>query len=216
MQARLAPIALLVALAFMIVGFLRADREMTQAERDRAVLTASETATLVEVFLLRQVTRLQSIERVARAEIRDSLMFSQFRDASEALRNFGGDQFDQLWAVVPNSRGHTIAQLDKRATQPVVDSSTITELAKHYAAFGPKAVVVHQNGRTTLWLVESIGSRSSSSIIALVSLDSLSDLLRRQRHSGSVGITVTAPADTILFLPDNQPNNRRRSVERSL
>jgi len=215
-QARLAPIALLVALAFMIVGFLRADREMTQAERDRAVLTASETATLVEVFLLRQVTRLQSIERVARAEIRDSLMFSQFRDASEALRNFGGDQFDQLWAVVPNSRGHTIAQLDKRATQPVVDSSTITELAKHYAAFGPKAVVVHQNGRTTLWLVDSIGSRRSSSIVALVSLDSLSSLLRRQRHSGSVGITVTAPSDTILFLPDSQRNSQRRSVEQSV
>jgi len=215
-QARLAPIALLVALAFMIVGFLRADREMTQAERDRAVLTASETATLVEVFLLRQVTRLQSIERVARAEIRDSLMFSQFRDASEALRNFGGDQFDQLWAVVPNSRGHTIAQLDKRATQPVVDSSTITELAKHYAGFGPKAVVVHQNGRTTLWLVDSIGSRRSSSIVALVSLDSLSSLLRRQRHSGSVGITVTAPSDTILFLPDSQRNSQRRSVEQSV
>jgi len=216
-QARLAPVALLVALAFVVVGFLRVDREMTQAERDRATLTASETATLVEVFLLRQVTRLQSIERVAEVGMQDSLVLSQLRDTSEALASFGGDQFDQLWAVVANSRGHTIAKLGKGASQqPIADSSTIAQLVKHHGAFGPKAVVMHQNGRTTLWLVESIGSRSSSSIVALVSLDSLSDLLRHQRHSGSVGTTVTASADTILFLPDNQPNNRRRSVERTV
>ena len=49
-QARLAPVALLVALAFVVVGFLRADREMTQREQDRAALMALETATLVEVF----------------------------------------------------------------------------------------------------------------------------------------------------------------------
>ena len=202
-QARLAPVALLVALAFVVVGFLRVDREMTQAERDRATLTASETATLVEVFLLRQVTRLQSIERIAEVGMQDSLVLSQLRDTSEALASFGGDQFDQLWAVVANSRGHTIAKLGKGASQPIADSSTIAQLVKHHGAYGPKAVVMHQNGRTTLWLVESIGSRSSSSIVALVSLDSLSDLLRRQRHSGSVGIIVTAPADTILFLPDN-------------
>src|SRR4051794_38769073 len=118
-QARLAPVALLVALAFVVVGFLRVDREMSQAERDRATLTASETATLVEVFLLRQVTRLQSIERVAEVGMQDSLVLSQLRDTSEALASFGGDQFDQLWTVVVNSRGHTIAKLGKGASQPI-------------------------------------------------------------------------------------------------
>ena len=82
-QARLAPVALLVALAFVVVGFLRADHEMTQAEQDRAALTASQTATLVEVFLLRQVTRVQAIERVAETRTRDSLPLRPPHDSSE-------------------------------------------------------------------------------------------------------------------------------------
>ena len=205
-QARLAPVALLVALAFVVLGFLRVDREMREGEQERAALTASETATLVEVFLLREVTRLQSIEHAAEAAMHDSLVLASFRR----------DQFDQLWAVVPNSHGRAIAQLNKITSQPLVDSTTIAQLVKHQGAFGPEAVVTHQNGRPRLWLIQSTSGRSISSIVALVSLDSLSDLLRRQRRSGSVGIIVAASADTILFLPDGQPNNRRRRVERSV
>lgn len=213
-QARLAPVALLVALAFVVVGFLRADHEMTQAEEDRAALTASETATLVEVFLLRQVTRVQMIEHVAEMGIRDSVALRQ--PASEALTSLGNDQFDQLWAISPDPRGYTIAELTRPNVQHAVDSSTIAEIMKHHGTVGPMAVVMHQNGRIMLWLVQSLGSRSGSSIVALVSLDSLTNLLRHQKHAGSVGITVTTPSDTLLFLPDSEPSNRRRSVERSV
>ena len=215
-QARLAPVALLIALAFVVVGFLRADHEMTQAEQDRAALTASETATLVEVFLLRQVTRVQAIERVAETRTHDSLTLRPPNDSSNELSNLGSNQFDQLWTIGPNSRGYTIAQLTRRGAQNAVDSSTIVELTKHHSTLDPNAVVMHHNGRVMLWLVQAFGSRSSSSLVALVSLDSLTDLLRYQKHSGSVGITVTTPSDTILFLPDSEPNNRRRSVERSV
>jgi len=213
-QARLAPVALLVALAFVVVGFLRADREMTQAEQDRAVLTASETATLVEVFLLQQVTRLQSIDHVAETVLQDSLLFGWLEGNSETVSSFGGGRFDQLWVVVPTLRGHTVTQLDGRASKLVVDSSAIARLAENHSSLGPKAVVTRQKGQTMFWLVQLIGNRSHSSIVALVSLDSLTHLLRRQKHAGSVGITVTTSSDTVLFLPDSQPNNRRRSIER--
>jgi signal transduction histidine kinase len=214
MQARLAPAALLVALAFVIVGFLRVDREMTQAEQDRASLTASEAATLVEVFLLRQVTRLQLMEHIAEARTQDSLVLNQARDSSEMSSNIDGDQFDQLWTVAPSSHGHTITRLSRRTSRVLIDSSTVGQLVGHHSVAGPKAVVMHQNGHTMLWLLQSIANRSGSSVIALVSLDSLSDLLRRQKHAGSVGIAVTTPSDTILFLADSQPNNRHQSVER--
>jgi len=215
-QARLAPVALLVALAFVVVGFLRADHEMTQAEQDRAALTASQTATLVEVFLLRQVTRVQAIERVAETRTRDSLPLRPPHDSSDGLSNLGNNQFDQLWTISPNSRGYTIAQLTRRDAPGAVDSSTIVELMKHHSTLVPKAVVMHHNGQVMLWLVQALGSRSSSSLVALVSLDSLTDLLQRQKHSGSVGITVTTPSDTILFLADSESNNQRRSIERSV
>ena len=63
-RARIAPIALLIVLGFVIIGFLRADREMTRAENDRARLVLGESATLVEAFVLRQVVQLHSIEQL--------------------------------------------------------------------------------------------------------------------------------------------------------
>ena len=215
-QARLAPVALLIALAFVVVGFLRVDREMTQAERDRAALTASETATLVEVFLLRQVTRLQSIEHAAETLIPDSLALNRAQGSSEAVSIFNNGQFDGLWVVVPSSRGQTVTQLYGQPSKLTVDSTAITQLVESHSSLGPKAVVTRQKGETLLWLVQSIGGRSHSSITGLVSLDSLTYLLHQQRYSGSVGITVTARSDTILFVPDSQPNNHRRSVERTV
>ena len=215
-QARLAPVALLIALAFVVVGFLRVDREMTQAERDRAALTASETATLVEVFLLRQVTRLQSIEHAAETLIPDSLALNRAQGSSEAVSIFNNGRFDGLWVVVPSSRGQTVTQLYGQPSKLTVDSTAITQLVESYSSLGPKAVVTRQKGETLLWLVQSIGGRSHSSITGLVSLDSLTYLLHQQRYSGSVGITVTARSDTILFVPDSQPNNHRRSVERTV
>ena len=215
-QARLAPVALLIALAFVVVGFLRVDREMTQAERDRAALTASETATLVEVFLLRQVTRLQSIEHAAETLIPDSLALNRAQGSSEAVSIFNNGRFDGLWVVVPSSRGQTVTQLYGQPSKLTVDSTAIAQLVESHSSLGPKAVVTRQKGETLLWLVQSIGGRSHSSITGLVSLDSLTYLLHQQRYSGSVGITVTARSDTILFVPDSQPNNHRRSVERTV
>ena len=215
-QARLAPVALLIALAFVVVGFLRVDREMTQAERDRAALTASETATLVEVFLLRQVTRLQSIEHAAETLIPDSLALNRAQGSSEAVSIFNNGWFDGLWVVVPSSRGQTVTQLYGQPSKLTVDSTAIRQLVESHSSLGPKAVVTRQKGETLLWLVQSIGGRSHSSITGLVSLDSLTYLLHQQRYSGSVGITVTARSDTILFVPDSQPNNHRRSVERTV
>ena len=216
-QARLAPVALLIALAFVVVGFLRVDREMTQAERNRAALTASETATLVEVFLLRRVTRLQSIEHAAETLIADSLALNRAQGSSEAVSIFNNGRFDGLWVVVPSSRGQTVTQLYGQPSKLLtVDSTAIAQLVESHSSLGPKAVVTRRKGETLLWLVQSIGGRSHSSITGLVSLDSLTYLLHQQRYSGSVGITVTARSDTILFVPDSQPNNHRRSVERTV
>ena len=216
-QARLAPVALLIALAFVVVGFLRVDREMIQAERNRVALTASETATLVEVFLLRQVTRLQSIEHAAETLIADSLALNRAQGSSEAVSIFNNGRFDGLWVVVPSSRGQTVTQLYGQPSKLLtVDSTAIAQLVESHSSLGPKAVVTRRKGETLLWLVQSIGGRSHSSITGLVSLDSLTYLLHQQRYSGSVGITVTARSDTILFVPDSQPNNHRRSVERTV
>ena len=100
-RARIAPVALLIALAFVVVGFLRADREMTHAELDRATLMASETGTLAEAFLLRQVAQLQSIERAVGPYLRDSISIVSTQRADSAFVSAPDAQFDHLLAVVP-------------------------------------------------------------------------------------------------------------------
>jgi len=213
-RARIAPVALVVAFAFVVVGFLRADREMTHAEQGRAALMASETATLVEVFLLRQVTRLQSVEHLIEQQSRDSITSRKLLRGRRETWPTLDTHFEQLWAVIPNSGGHTVIRLTEGDSIALTDSSALTRLVQTPSSVEPRAILMWQNGRQVLWLVQAIGGGSDASIIASVALDSLKDLLRQQRRSGSVNIAVTTPSDTVLVLSDAQPNNRRRSIER--
>jgi len=214
-RARIAPVALLIAFAFVVVGFLRADREMTHAEQDRAALMASETATLVEVFLLRQVTRLQLAEHLLEKRFQESVVPEQLKNSRGPLSTFDA-QFNQLWAVVPTSGGHAVIPLAKEHSAVPTDSSTLTRLVQSYSGLEPRAILVRQGGHRVLWLVQPIGGPSNASIVASTSLDSLTDLLRQQRGSGPVSIAVTASSDTIVVITDAQPNNRRRSIERKV
>ena len=213
-RARIAPVALVVAFAFVVVGFLRADREMTHAEQGRAALMASETATLVEVFLLRQVTRLQSVEHLIEQQSRDSITSRKLLRGRRETWPTLDTHFEQLWAVIPNSGGHTVIRLTEGDSIALTDSSALTRLVQTPSSVEPRAILMWQNGRQVLWLVQAIGGGSDASIIASVALDSLKDLLRQQRRSGSVNIAVTTSSDTVLVLSDAQPNNRRRSIER--
>jgi len=211
-RARIAPVALVVAFAFVVVGFLRADREMTHAEQDRAALMASETATLVEVFLLRQITRLQSVEHLIEQQFRDSAASRKLKNRREAWPTPDAS-FEQLWAVVPDSGRHTVVSLGENDSITPADSSVLTRLAQTRNGLEPRAILMRENGRQVLWLVQAIGGGSNGSIIASVALDSLRDLLRQERRSGSVSIAVTASSDTVLVLSDAKPNNQRRSIE---
>jgi len=211
-RARIAPVALVVAFAFVVVGFLRADREMTHAEQDRAALMASETATLVEVFLLRQITRLQSVEHLIEQQFRDSAASRKLKNRREAWPTPDAS-FEQLWTVVPDSGRHTVVSLGENDSITPADSSVLTRLAQTRNGLEPRAILMRENGRQVLWLVQAIGGGSNGSIIASVALDSLRDLLRQERRSGSVSIAVTASSDTVLVLSDAKPNNQRRSIE---
>src|SRR5215468_2350332 len=119
-RARLAPVALLIALAFVVVGFLRADREMTHAEQDRAALMASETATLVEVFLLRQIAQLQLIERAVELDAQ-SLATTQSVEPPKVVLD-SSVQFEQVWLVVPSSHDQKVAYLAGHVSDYPADS----------------------------------------------------------------------------------------------
>src|SRR5688572_5977848 len=113
-RTRIAPIALLVAFAFVVVGFLRADREMAQSEADRADLTVSETATLVEVFLLRHLAQLRDIERIFAANIPNTSLTTDSARVARVIANF-----DAVWITDSLLTAQTVLPLS--SAPPRVD-----------------------------------------------------------------------------------------------
>src|SRR5678815_802235 len=95
-RARVAPTALLVAFAFVIVGFLRVDREIMRAEEDRATLVATDAATLVELFLIRQLAQLQSISETIADQLRSGYPFDSIANViGETART--ETSFNSIW-----------------------------------------------------------------------------------------------------------------------
>lgn len=212
-RARIAPVALLIALAFVIVGFLRADREMTHAELDRATLMASETGTLVEVFLLRQVTRLQSVERVAETYLLDSLPITD-RLPRDSIKLVTADTpFDHLLAIVPATRGHAVIRLDKRDSTFLGDSTLIARLVASHARSEAGVLIERDGGRRLLWFIEPVRGRPEAFVAAGTSSDSLANLLARNKHPSTVGIVVSAGSDTVVAESEAVPNKQSRSLK---
>ena len=212
-RARIAPVALLIALAFVVVGFLRADREMTHAEVDRAALMASETGTLVEAFLLRQLTELQSIERVVGPYMRDSVSMASALHDDSAVSPKLGAQFDQLLAVMPTEHGRAAIPLGKQRSTFIADSALISRIVLHDASSNLRISVDRRGGHTSLWLVDPLPRQSGAFLVANLPLDSLTRLLERHRRPSTASIVVTASSDTVVAVSQAAPNSNRRSLE---
>ncbi len=211
-RARVAPIALVVALAFVIVGFLRADREMTRAERDRAVLMASETATLVEVFLLRQLTQLETIKRLAEDEAPPVVVPADSALASIARRLSEADvPFDELWLTSRDGRTRHSVRIGHN-WPTIIDSARIPTLVGSGQASGPVIIPINSRQRIFVFM-DRVRSQVPSLLIATVSADSLTALLKRQKRPSVVGIIVNALSDTVVAINPTMPNKSRRTVQ---
>jgi signal transduction histidine kinase len=213
LRARIAPVALLVALTFVIVGFLRADREMTHAELDRATLMASETGTLVEVFLLRQVTQLQSVERVVESYVRDSISPARPPQNDSAVFSELDTQFDRLLAILPTASGRVAIALGPQRNSSLPDSTLLARFVASDVKSAPKIAIARQSGYTTLWLVDRLRGQPGAFIIASTSVDSLTSLLARHKRPSAAGVVITASSDTVVTLSEDAPNKDRRNVE---
>ena len=212
-RARIAPVALIIALAFVVVGFLRADREMTHAELDRTTLIASETGTLVEAFLLRQVAQLQSIERVVEPYLRDSISIVSAQRADSAVVSTLEAQFDHLLAVVPTEHGRAAIPLGRQLRTFRTDTALISRVTVPDSRSSPKVVIDRTAGFTSLWVVDPVPRRPGVFLIAGLSLDSLTSLLERHNRPNTASIVVTASSDTVIAVSQVAPNKNRRSLE---
>jgi signal transduction histidine kinase len=213
-RARIAPIALVIALGFVIVGFLRADHEMTRAESDRARLVLAESATLVEAFVLRQLVQLHSIQQLIVdhqlniAWIADSLPIAVAQSPGTATG------FDHIWLADSTLQIRASIGLHGRSDE-AIPGHHVMELLQTLQSSTPQVAIEVQPDRRSVVFVEWL-RHPAQAIIAAVPSDSLRVLLEHQHRPGPFRIVVTASADTVTFISTLQPNNKTKTLVQSV
>jgi signal transduction histidine kinase len=227
MRNRIAPAALLVAFAFVVVGFLRADREMTGAETDRGELTASETATLVEVFLLRHIVQLRTAaqlydasnagavdapSRTTGGSTADTAQYAGLRPVFEAVwvTDTLGGRRTTLFANGVATNDSTAKSLGD-----LVRRSLGSRLESHKA---PNAFVHPSRRSSHLVFVAPIRTPRNAVelIVGVQPIDSLTAWLRQNPRTTRFSIMVRAGDDTIVSLARNEPSRTIKTVERTI
>ena len=224
-RARIAPVALLVAFAFVVAGFLRADREMTNAEEERAALVASETATQIEVFLLRNASQLHTAERaLGRRNVADkrtldsaAILWKQLPELSAYFDALAIT--DSVFKVVESVKLH-----DNAVIAPVGAHISISKGLPYRDSLGPLrhwlgqtlVFVSKQHPRPAILFVESLSFNRNIVLVGFASADSLAALLRRQPRMRSYNIVVRTASDTVLTLPAAVGKKATKRVAREI
>jgi signal transduction histidine kinase len=224
-RGRIAPTALLVALAFVVVGVLRADREMIRAEKDRASLVLSETGTLVEVFLLRHLTELRTAERIVDARWLDSAWVVDSLPATTRQFPDIAAGFDALWigdsalsirSSVALRTGTNVPPIGATIATPATPSDGSARNPGSLPRDLPQVRVYDDHGQRSLLFIESVHTPIAATLVGVTSIDSLGALLQRQQRAKVFGILIQASSDTILKLNTTLPANSRRTLNQAI
>jgi signal transduction histidine kinase len=205
-RSRIAPGALLIAFAFVVVGFLRADREMVRTEADRADLTASETATLVEVFLLRHFVQLQSIGQSGSPA-------GRVRSASSNSKKL---RLSDTIEVAPSFDAITITDsagvIRNRLLPSARDTALLVSVLDSVGASLAKSLTERQRDEPNVfiarkaqseWLVFVVPAASGHAtdlVIGITSVDSLNRWLLHNPRTLSFDIVLQSGQDTVVAL----------------
>jgi signal transduction histidine kinase len=213
-RGRIALGALFIAIAFVIIGFLQADREMTRAEHDRATVTVSETATLVEVFLLRELVQLRSLERLVAGHMLDGSKFDDSLLTATSESSSQAVPFDGVWIVDAGGQLRTIPFRNHEIAS--LDTNDLAELTRRRSRPTPFVRVRGGNRHRTLMFVEPMETPIRQTLVAVVAADSLAVMLERQQRRKPVRVVVTASTDTVTQLGVLSPNDKSRMLRQSV
>jgi signal transduction histidine kinase len=184
-----------------------------RAEEDRAMLVATDAATLVELFLLRRLTQLQPISETVANRLRSEYSLDSITDTIGQTAETKAS-FDGIWLV--DSSGHiqrTISNHEGRTAS--LNVAQIEQIARlHHNA---RAILIDARSRQhTMFFIEPVHTPAGSVILAAASSDSLRLLLENRRRPGSYSITVTALTDTLVSAVPVSPNKPLARVERPI
>ena len=224
-RARIAPVALAIVFGFVVVGFLRADREMVRAEQDRAALRASESAALVEAFLFRHSNWLRATEPLILDHWDQARSVGLTLDIGDRSRTSGA--FDALWVV--DSAGVVRAAKSLRdSTRVPVAGNPIPELSSspqgnellaliRTGSPDPNALVSPGESKNRqLYFVFPLRTPTRLVAVGVLPIDSLTTLLRRRRNTATFGLVIKSPTDTIVSQPGDGLSRKPESVQSAI
>lgn len=223
-RARIAPVALAIVFGFVVIGFLRADREMTRAERDRATLRASESAALAEAFLFKHSDWLRAVG--------PTLLDTSGRDTGPDHLPHGrgptrtAPDFDAVWVVDSTGVVWVATALNPNAPIPVVGKSILhsdlrvlgSELVAvvRRGSESPDMVVSTDSARQQLLFVLPLRVSPGMFAVGVLPTDSLVALLRQRQTPATLGLTIRSSTGTIVRQLSGQRSTRAQSVHATI
>jgi signal transduction histidine kinase len=184
-----------------------------RAEEDRATLVATDAATLVELFLLRQLAQLQPISEFIADQLRSGYPFDSvangIRETAKIEASFNG-----IWLA--DSGGNVLGAIGNYdGRNASLNGAHIEQIARaHHTA---RAILVDTRSKQhTIFFIEPVHTPARSVIIALASFDSLRVLLEGRRRPGSYSIAVMALSDTLVSTAPVAPDKHPARVERPI
>jgi signal transduction histidine kinase len=223
-RARIAPVALAIVFGFVVVGFLRADREMVRAEQDRAALRASESAALVEAFLFRHSNWLRATEPLILDQWDQAHTAAPILEIGERARISGA--FDALWIVDSAGVVRAARALREGTNVPVAGSRVLelnpSMLANELLTFirtggtDPNALISAESSNRQLLFVFPLRTPTKLTAVGVLPLDSLTTFLRRRKNTASFGLVIKSPTDTIVSHPGEGLNQKPESVQTAI
>lgn len=221
-RARIAPIALLVAFVFIIAGFLRVDREMTNAEKDRALLIASEAGTVVQLFLLEHIAELHIAERSASLAYNkvgsrpDSVLAIWNRSPRYAKYFDNLALADSSWAIIASTSIRTSASAPIFSSGSRISGSA-TPLRESSPSDSELLILVSgKRSEPAIVFVESLHLTPNTFVAASTTTDSLAAQIRHKLRARAYEFIIRAGLDTLLRLSPQGEAKLTRSVQHEI
>jgi len=220
LRARVAPVAFLIVLAFVVIGFFKADSEMVHGERDRATATASESAARLEAFLFRHEAWLRSAQASSYPARRHD---GGMNAAAPTKHGKIGVAFDAVWVLDSTNTVRDIIITHGSTTGPHV-GTPLFELVPSIVGRQLAVALQQTGGGSSLVEAQTLPLRrlyfavpavvgTAPALVGFVSIDSLTETLRVRQTILPLSWVLSSGNDTIVRVSNDRLPVRAKSVE---
>lgn len=210
-------------LVSVVLGFLKIGRDRSDIERSYATSVASQGATFVELFLVRELAQLHAVQDAVRSRWADSAWAADTVSRLLHSKQDPGALFDVLWVVESSGTVRALASANRTThARELPDSTSLARAIaglrldewghQQSARIGLETLA----GRRELVLAVPARENADATIVGTLPLDSLYSLLRGQPGIDRFAVVLRASSGDSLILPAQRSGRHTRTIEREI